>query len=117
MKSIVYICASCDRFAAQEQGSPCAGERFARSVEAHVTATGADLFVRRVDCLNGCLGPVNACLIARGKPTYRITNLGLEDTSALILVAAAFRTASTGKIDAELVNHGFEHRHSVVFRS
>jgi predicted metal-binding protein len=91
----IFICTTCNRYAAPCLGEMTPGERLARAVK---VAAGDRLAVRMVECLNTCPNPCAAALREPGKAVIRFGGLVPEDTEALIEAAELYAGSTNGDL-------------------
>jgi predicted metal-binding protein len=98
MSARIFVCMTCDRYAPTAPGEPTPGRRLALALLASARATGREIAVRTVECLNGCPHPCTAALRAPGKCAIRFSSLTPDDAPALIEVAACYAGSFDGDI-------------------
>jgi predicted metal-binding protein len=91
----IFICTTCNRYAAPPMGEMTPGERLARAVK---VAAGGSIAVRMVECLNTCPNPCAAALREPGKTVIRFGGLVPEDTQALIEAAEIYAQSPDGDL-------------------
>lgn len=98
MSGRIFVCITCNRYAAPPAGEASPGLRLAQAVRA---AAGDMLPVRTVECLNGCPHPCTAALREPGKVVMRFSGLAPEDAPALVEVATRYAESTDGDLPPE----------------
>jgi predicted metal-binding protein len=95
----IFVCVTCDRYAAHSDCQPTPGQKLANAVRQSAQKSGSSMSVRAVECLNGCPHPCTAALRAPGKAVIRFSYLNEADASALLDVATAYANSPSGEMD------------------
>ena len=88
--SRVFVCTTCNRYAATPAGQATPGQCLALAMKRHAAQSGSTVAVRTVECLNGCPHPCTAALRAPGKMVIRFSELTVEDAPALLDAASRY---------------------------
>ncbi len=97
----VFVCTTCNRYAATPTGQATPGQRLAQAMKQHAAKCGGTVAVRTVECLNGCPHPCTAALRSPGKMVIRFSELTAEDAPALIEAASRYAEIPNGDISPD----------------
>ena len=86
----LLICRTCPRYDRRSTG------QFGRELAAAVTAAGADVPVRNVQCLGGCPDDGVVAVDGPGLTRVRFTHLTSDDAPAVVKAALAHQASATG---------------------
>lgn len=96
----LFVCVTCDRYAARAAGEATPGQVLAAAVRRE--AAGAAVAVRTVECLNGCPHPCTAALRDPGKAVIRFSGLVPADAAALVEAATTYAASADGTVTEAL---------------
>ncbi len=99
--SRVFVCTTCNRYAATPAGQATPGQCLARAMKQYAVQCGSTVAVRTVECLNGCPHPCTAALRAPGKMVIRFSELTVEDAPALLDAASRYAESPDGDVRTE----------------
>ena len=94
MSGRIFVCVTCNRYAAPAPGEVAPGRRLA----AALLAQSSGVTIRTVECLNGCPRPCTAALRMPGKCVIRFSGLTPEDAPALIAAAELYAASADGNL-------------------
>ena len=97
----IFVCRTCDRYAAPPAGEATRGGRLAAALLAGAASPGHQVTIRAVECLNGCPHPCTAALRGAGKYVIRFSGLEPGDALALIEMAERYAASRDGNIPDE----------------
>ena len=97
----IFVCTTCDRYAAMPAGQATPGQRLAVAMKQHAARCGGTVAVRAVECLNGCPHPCTAALRAPGKVVIRFSELTAEDAPALLAAARHYAECPDGNLPTD----------------
>ncbi len=97
----VFICTTCNRYAATPPGQATPGQCLALAMKQHAARCGSTVAVRTVECLNGCPHPCTAALRVPGKMVIRFSELTAEDAPALLDAASRYAESPDGDVPTE----------------
>lgn len=117
MSGRIFVCVTCDRYAAPATGETPPGRRLAGALQAQARAAGSSLTVRTVECLNGCPRPCTAALRTPGKCVIRFSGLTPEDAPALVEAAEQYAASADGNLAAESLPSGLGAKISLRVRA
>ncbi len=103
MSGRIFVCVTCNRYAAPVPGETPPGRRLAGALRAGAGAGGHQVTVRAVECLNGCPHPCTAALRTPGKCVIRFSGLTPDDAPALIEAAERYAASATGDLPADVM--------------
>ena len=101
MNGRIFICTTCNRYAApagMTPGDMTPGQRLALAMKRCAAAAGSAIAIRTVECLNGCPRPCTAALRAPGKTVMRFSELTPDDAQALLDAATCYAESADGDI-------------------
>ncbi len=97
----IFVCATCDRYAASPAAQARPGQALAQAIRQRAAQRGAAIAVRAVECLNGCPHPCAAALRMPGKMVIRFSGLTVDDAPALLDVAYRYADSPDGDVPTE----------------
>ena len=101
MTGRIFVCTTCNRYAAPAAGEVTPGMRLAAAMKRCAARTGGGIAVRTVECLNGCPHPCTAALRSPGKVILRFSELGADDATALLEAAQLYADCPDGDLPME----------------
>ena len=103
MTGRLFVCSTCSRYAPPPSGQPTPGQRLHAACVRAAADMKADVVIRSVECLNGCLHPCMAALSTPGKSRIRLADLAIEDAAALIEATIAHAESELGRAEEEIL--------------
>lgn len=95
----LFVCETCIRDRKLAAGAVTMGRALADRLEARVGAR-ADVALRIVACLRGCLHPATVSLRAPDKVSLRLSRLRPEDADAIVELLETYARSADGKLSA-----------------
>ena len=104
MRARLFVCTTCDRYAARPEG-PTRGEALLAAVRAEAERCGVSRLVNEVACVTSCPTPCGAALReGRGGGVLRFARLTPADAPALVAFVAARAQGGTAEVPATLAD-------------
>ncbi|MGH7122026.1 MAG: DUF1636 family protein [Acetobacteraceae bacterium] len=101
MNGRIFVCTTCDRYAAAPPGDPTPGQLLAQAMKRRAAEIASPIVIRTVECLNACPKPCTAALRAPGKMIMRFSRLTPEDAPALLDAARGYAESADGNLPEE----------------
>lgn len=101
MTNRLHICQTCARDAPRAADGRTRGQHLTAALLAALEThpVRAQLTVRKVPCLSGCLSPCNVSLRAPGKTSVRLSRLAPEHVTAVLAFASLYVESTDGEVD------------------
>lgn len=101
MQARLFVCQTCCRYASNNAGEPTPGQKLHQACREAAQVAKAEVVVRAVECLNGCLHACMAALSTPGRNRVRLSDLCVDDAHALIEAAIRHASSATGELERE----------------